>query len=177
MCRRLLPGGGLFLRSSDLLHLLLPRCLSALPVGAARLFPRKRRTPCACGQPHAEMIQRHSGTCVSWAVCGCIPIPDHPGSSKLPEGLSPPSGGFKNYNTGGPWVAQQIKHPTSAQVMIWRFVGSNPTLGSVPTARSLEPASESVSPSLSAPPLLALCLCLCLSLKNKLKNKKNSNTA
>ena len=32
-------------------------------------------------------------------------------------------------------------------------------------ADSLEPASDSVSPSLSAPPLLALCLCL--SLKNK----------
>ena len=34
------------------------------------------------------------------------------------------------------------------------------------TAQSLEPASDSVSPSLSAPPPLALslCLCLCLSL-------------
>ena len=30
----------------------------------------------------------------------------------------------------------------------------------MPTARSLEPASDSVSPSLSAPPPLTLCLCL-----------------
>ena len=37
--------------------------------------------------------------------------------------------------------------------------------GSVLTAQSLEPASDSVSPSLSAPPLLVLCLSL--SLKNK----------
>ena len=37
---------------------------------------------------------------------------------------------------------------------------------SVLTARSLEPALESVFPSLSAP-LLLLCLCLSLSLKNK----------
>ena len=35
----------------------------------------------------------------------------------------------------------------------------------VPTARSLEPASDSVSPSLSAPPPLTLSLSL--SLKNK----------
>ena len=52
----------------------------------------------------------------------------------------------------GAWVAQSVKRPTSAQVMISRFVGSSPALGSVPTAQSLEPASESVSPSLSAPP-------------------------
>ena len=41
----------------------------------------------------------------------------------------------------------------------------SPASGSVLTAGSLEPASDSVSPSLSTPPLLALCLCL--SLKNK----------
>ena len=32
--------------------------------------------------------------------------------------------------------------------------------GSMLTAQSLEPASDSVSPSLSAPPLLTLSLCL-----------------
>ena len=58
----------------------------------------------------------------------------------------------------GAWVAQSVKHPTSAQVTISRFVGSSPASGSVLTAQSLEPASDSVSPSLSAPPLLALCL-------------------
>ena len=57
-------------------------------------------------------------------------------------------------------MAQSGEHPTSAQVMISRCVGSNPMSGCVLTARSLEPASDSVPPSLSAPPLLMLCLCL-----------------
>ena len=64
----------------------------------------------------------------------------------------------------GTWVAQLVKCPTSAQVMISWFVGSSPALGSMLTAQSLEPASNSVCVcvcvSLSAPPLLALCLCL-----------------
>ena len=51
----------------------------------------------------------------------------------------------------GAWVAQSVKHPTSAQVMISRFMSSSPVSGSVLTARSLEPVSESVSPSLSLP--------------------------
>ena len=55
-------------------------------------------------------------------------------------------------------MAQAVKHATSAQVMILWFVGLSPTLDSVLTAQSLEPASDSVSPSVSAPPLLALCL-------------------
>ena len=38
------------------------------------------------------------------------------------------------------------------------FVNSRPASGSVLTARSLEPASDSVSPSLSAPPRLVLAL-------------------
>ena len=59
---------------------------------------------------------------------------------------------------GGTWVAQSVKCPTSAQVMISQSVSSSPTLGSVLTAQSLEPASDSVSTSLSAPPLLVLCL-------------------
>ena len=63
----------------------------------------------------------------------------------------------------GSWVAQSVERPASAQLMISRFMGSSPTSGSVRTAQSLEPASDSVCPSLSAPPLLALCL----SLKNK----------
>ena len=53
---------------------------------------------------------------------------------------------------GGTWVAQLVKHLTSAQVMILWFMSSSPTSGSVLTAQSLEPASDSVSPSLSAPP-------------------------
>ena len=58
----------------------------------------------------------------------------------------------------GAWVAQLVKPPTLAQVMISRFVGSSPASGSVLTAQSLEPVSDSVSPSLSAPPLFMLCL-------------------
>ena len=63
-------------------------------------------------------------------------------------------------------MAQLVKRPTSAQVMISRSVGSSPVSGSVLTARSLEPASDSVcvcvslSLSLSAPPPLMLCVSL-----------------
>ena len=60
----------------------------------------------------------------------------------------------------GAWVAQLVERPTLAQVMISRFTGSSPSSGSVLTAQNLEPASDSVSPSLFAPPLLALCLSL-----------------
>ena len=67
---------------------------------------------------------------------------------------------------GGACVAQLVKHPTSAQVMISWFMGSSPMLGSVLTARSLELASDSVS--FSVPPLLMLCHSLCLSLKKEI---------
>ena len=52
----------------------------------------------------------------------------------------------------GAWVAQCVKRPTSTQVMISWFVSSSPTLGSVLTAQSLEPTSDSVSLSLSLCP-------------------------
>ena len=58
------------------------------------------------------------------------------------------------------WVAQSVKCQTLAQVMISQFVSSSPTLGSVLTAQSLEPASDSLSPSLFAPPPLVLCVYL-----------------
>ena len=61
-------------------------------------------------------------------------------------------------------MAQSVKHPTPAQVMTSWFVGSSPTLGSVLTVQSLEPASDSVSPSFSDPPLLTCLLSLSLSL-------------
>ena len=61
-------------------------------------------------------------------------------------------------------MAQLVESPASAQVMISWFVSSSPMSGSVLTAQSLEPASDSVSPSLSAPPLLVLSLSLSLSL-------------
>ena len=62
--------------------------------------------------------------------------------------------------------------PTSARVTISWFVGLGPALGSVLMAQSLQPALDSVSPSLSAPPLLALSLSLSLSLSLKNKVKK-----
>ena len=52
---------------------------------------------------------------------------------------------------GGASVPQSVESLTSAQVTISQFVGSSPTLGSVLTAQSLEPASDSVSLSLSLP--------------------------
>ena len=66
----------------------------------------------------------------------------------------------KNTEIRGTWVSQPVKHPTSAQVMISQFVGSSPATGSVLTAQRLEPASDSVSPSLSDPPPFMLCLSL-----------------
>ena len=60
----------------------------------------------------------------------------------------------------GAWVAQSVECPTSAQVMILQSMSLSPMSGSVLIAWSLEPASDYVSPSLSAPPLLILCLCL-----------------
>ena len=65
----------------------------------------------------------------------------------------------------GAWVAQSVKRPTSAQVMISQFVGSSPATGSVLTARSLEPASDSASPSLSLP--LPCLSSVSLALQNK----------
>ena len=69
---------------------------------------------------------------------------------------------IKNVSRGA-WVAQSVRRPTLAQVMILQFMSLSPTWVSVLTAQSLEPALDSVCPSLSAPPLLTLCL----SFKNK----------
>ena len=60
-------------------------------------------------------------------------------------------------NSRGSWVAQPVKRPTSAQVMISWFVSSSPTSGSVLTTQSLKPALDSCLP-LSAPPPLKLYL-------------------
>ena len=59
---------------------------------------------------------------------------------------------------------------TWAQVVISLFVGLSPALGSVLTAQSLEPASDSVSHSFLAPPPLVLSLCLPKINKCKRKN-------
>ena len=67
---------------------------------------------------------------------------------------------FKNAISRGAWVAQSVERPTLAQVMISWCVSSSPASGSVLTAQSLEPVSDSVSPSLSDPPPFMLCLSL-----------------
>ena len=72
---------------------------------------------------------------------------------------------LKIHTFRGTWVTQLVKHPTSARVVISQFVGSYPTQGSMLTVWNLEPALDSVSPSLSATPQLTLCLFL--SLKNE----------
>ena len=62
-------------------------------------------------------------------------------------------------------MGHSVKRLTSGPDLKVREFGASPASGSVLTAQSLEPASDSVSPSLSAPPLLTLSLSL--SLKNK----------
>ena len=60
------------------------------------------------------------------------------------------------------WLSIRLQHRSWSPT---QFVSSSPALGSVLTAQSLEPASDSASSSLSAlPPLM---LCLSLSFKNK----------
>ena len=58
---------------------------------------------------------------------------------------------LKANNFWGTWVAQSVERLTSAQVMISQFVDLSPASGSVLTSQSLEPVSDSVSPSLSLP--------------------------
>ena len=65
----------------------------------------------------------------------------------------------------GAWVAQSVERPTLAQVMISWSVSSSPVSGSVLTAQSLEPVSDSVSPSLSLTLPRSCSVSLCL--KNK----------
>ena len=71
---------------------------------------------------------------------------------------------------GDTWVAQSGKCPTLALVIILRSVSSSAASGSVLTARSLEPASDSVSLSLSAPPPFNLHLSK-INIKKKLKQQ------
>ena len=71
-------------------------------------------------------------------------------------------------------MVQSVDCVTSAQVMILQFMSSSltssPTSGSMLIAQSPEPASDSVSSSLSALPPLTLCLSLSLSKINVKKN-------
>ena len=56
-----------------------------------------------------------------------------------------------SFRAGAPGLLSQLSVPTSAQVMTSWFMNSSPTSGSVQTAQSPEAASDSVSPSVSAP--------------------------
>ena len=58
-------------------------------------------------------------------------------------------------------MAQSVGRPTSAQVIISRFVSWSPASGSVLTAQSL--AWILCLPPLSAPPMLMICLSLSFS--------------
>ena len=62
-------------------------------------------------------------------------------------------------------MAQSVERLTWAQFMNSQFMSLSPASGSVLTVQSLEPALDSVSPSLStSPPLM---LCHSLSFKNE----------
>ena len=65
------------------------------------------------------------------------------------------------------WLAQFVKRPTLAQVMILWFMRLGPMSASVLTAQSLEAASDSVLPSPSLCPSPAHARALALSLKDK----------
>ena len=67
-------------------------------------------------------------------------------------------------------MAQSVEPLISAQIMISQFMGLSPVLGSVLTAQSLEPASDSVS--LSDPPMCTFCLSLFL--KNKQQQQQQN---
>ena len=72
----------------------------------------------------------------------------------------------KRWPTRAARVAPSVERPTSAQVTILQSVGSSPASDSVLTARSLEPASESVSLSLPLPHSCFLSLSLTLNNKH-----------
>ena len=76
------------------------------------------------------------------------------------------------FSRWGVWVAQSVERLTSAQVLISPFVSLSLASVSVLTAQSLEPASRSVSPFLSAPSPLTLSVSLS-KINSKKKKKKN----
>ena len=65
----------------------------------------------------------------------------------------------------GARVAQSVERLSLVPVVISWSVSSSPISDSVLTAQSLEPALDSASLSLSAPPMLMLFLSLCLNNK------------
>ena len=66
---------------------------------------------------------------------------------------------LENTAQGGAWVAQSVRRPTLAQVMISRSVSLSSASGSGLMAQSLEPVSDSVSLSLTLPRSCSVSLC------------------
>ena len=120
-----------------LLASLTASCLSPLP-SLYPSSPTRQVTLSSCG----SSFHRHK-----WRDVWCL---------KLSQ--------LKRERERGAWVAQSVKRPTLAHVMISRSVSSSPASVSVLTAQSLEPVSDSVSPSLS---LTLPHSWLCLSLSQK----------
>ena len=86
------------------------------------------------------------------------------------------SGGcLKTREPLGAWVALSVEHLTSAHVMISWLMSLSPASDFVLTAQSLEPTSDSVSLSLSMPPLFVLPLPVSqkyINIKKKIKANK-----
>ena len=74
---------------------------------------------------------------------------------------------IKMVRSWGAWVAQSVKRLTSAQVTISWSMSLSPMSGSGLMAQSLEPASDSVSPSLSLWPSPVHAVSLSVSKINK----------
>ena len=128
---------------------------STLPVSP----PAEHSTCCGCrGLPLSPRPQEEplAGRARIWVATLCSKgLP----SADLRRGMKT---GIRALRSAcwGAWVAQWVKRLFSARVMISRFVSASPTSCSVLTARSLEPASDSVPPLCPSPaPACALSLC------------------
>ena len=127
---------------------------AARPQALSTLFTKKRGTGLQgmikCGDMTRRYVKKlmEDKGCIRM-VCLCKHLGAHTPSSMIRITLLRAPGRLSQSCTGLLiW----------AQVMISRFVSSSPASGSALTARSLEPASASVTPSLSAPHRLTLCL-------------------
>ena len=111
----------------------------------ATAFPAPQLPDCRSRGQEAQRPRNHSqwpqGQTGFDLLLLCLPTPA--------TAQDPPAWTAARGVTGDTWVAQSVKHPTLAQVIILRSMNSSPASGSVLTAGSLEPASDSVSPSLS----------------------------
>ena len=139
-------------------------CFSSFSWKMGRFGPHVPAVPTPTPTVTISWRDTHRGLQTRRLLSGSPPSPPY-----LPEDTSclaplhpllPPLQTSNGNKFRGTCVVQLVRRPTSVQVMISRFVGSSPASGSVLTAWCLEPASDSVSPSLSAPPPFMLCLSL-----------------